>query len=66
MPKITNFDYSMLLQKEQEMKEMLHLSNNKSKRTVPKDSTISNILNYSKVLSVRPSKKLDYLEIVLN
>ena len=66
MPKITNFDYSILLQKEQEMKEMLHLSNNKGKRTVPKDSTISNILNYSKALSVRPSKKIDYIEIVLN
>lgn len=32
----------------------------------PKKSTLANILNYSKALSVRKSENLDYLEFVLN
>lgn len=66
MPKIINFDYSILLKKEQEMKMLLQFPVKAVKRTTPKISTISNILNYSKALSVRPSKNLDYIEVVLN
>ncbi len=32
----------------------------------PNNSIINNILNYSKALSVRKSKKLEHIELVLN
>lgn len=66
MPKITNFDYSILLKKEQEMRELLGLKNKTILRITPKKSTVSAILNYSKALSVRPSKNLEYFTVVLN
>lgn len=32
----------------------------------PRKSTIDNILNYSKALSIRPSKKVGHIEMLLN
>ena len=32
----------------------------------PKKSTINNILNYSKALSIRESSTIDHIEMVLN
>ena len=32
----------------------------------PKDQTIANILNYSKALSVRETKSLDKIKMILN
>ena len=32
----------------------------------PKDQTIANILNYSKALSVRQTKSLDKIKMILN
>jgi hypothetical protein len=32
----------------------------------PGDSVINNILNYSKALSIRSSKNVEYIEVVLN
>jgi hypothetical protein len=32
----------------------------------PGDNIINNILNYSKVLSIRKSKNMDFFEMVLN
>lgn len=43
------------------------LGNTNSVRTSePSQQSIQNILNYSKALSVKRSKSLDYLEVVLN
>jgi len=38
----------------------------KEKTVAPKKTTINNILNYSKALSVRKSSTINHIEMVLN
>ena len=65
MPKFTHFDLLLLTEKERNLKALI---SNKNEETMysPKQQTIENILNYSKVLSIRKSSHIDFIEIVLN
>lgn len=53
-------------------KKIIFSTTNASKETAndcafePSDAVINNILNYSKALSVRKSKQIDFFEMVLN
>ena len=56
-------------QHEQELLAELELMESKAfaeQELQPKQSTIDNLLNYSKALSVRRSKNLGMVEVVLN
>ncbi len=65
MQKFTHFELLEITEKEAEIKALIH--NKKEKKMYsPKQETINNILNYSKALSIRKSKNLDYFELVLN
>jgi len=65
MTKFTHFNYLELIKNEQELQLLL-----KEKKEAiiytPKQETIDNILNYSKALSVRKSKHLGSIKIILN
>lgn len=65
MPKITHFDLLEITEQEQKLKSLLS-QKKENKMFAPKQKTINNILNYSKALSVRKSKHLDFIELVLN
>lgn len=65
MQKFTHFDLQEITEKEKELKMLLNLTQEKMDYT-PKKVTINNILSYSKALSIRKSKKLDFIELVLN
>jgi len=65
MPKFTHFNYLEITKKEQELKSLLS-EKKEAKMYAPKQSTIDNILNYSKALSIRKSQHLDFIEIILN
>lgn len=65
MQNFTHLDLEDLTQKENELKALLELSQEKTDYT-PKKETINNILSYSKALSIRKSKKIDFIELVLN
>ena len=62
-----NFTHSDLLEiskQEEELKALLGCE--VEKNFSPKEETISNILNYSKALSIRKSDQIDFIEMVLN
>jgi hypothetical protein len=61
MQTFTHLDFLELTSKEKKLKSG-NLNNEKS----PKQQTINNILNYSKALSIRDSKHLTHIEMVLN
>tara|TARA_R110001592_G_scaffold339687_6_gene627571 strand:- start:739 stop:930 length:192 start_codon:yes stop_codon:yes gene_type:complete len=61
MQTFTRLDFLQLTSKEKKLKSG-KLNNEKS----PKQQTINNILNYSKALSIRDSKHLKHIEMVLN
>ena len=63
-----NFTHSDLLEiTEQENELRLFLKQKKEARMYsPKKETISNLLSYSKALSIRKSKDLDFIEMILN
>lgn len=65
MQKFTHFDLLEITKKEEAFKALLTHQKEK-KMYSPKQETINNILNYSKALSIRKSKNLDFIEIVLN
>jgi len=65
MQKFTHFDLLEITEKEAEFKALLKEKKEK-KMYSPKKETIHNILNYSKALSIRKSKNLDFLELILN
>ena len=65
MQKFTHFDLLEITEKEHELKALLN-PKKEEKMYTPKKETINNILNYSKALSVRKSKTLDTIEMVLN
>jgi len=65
MQKFTHSDLMEITEQENEIKTFI---NQKKERKIctPKKETISNILNYSKALSVRKSISLDFIELILN
>ena len=65
MQKFTHSDLLEITEKESEIKSLLN-QEKEAKMFTPKDETISNILNYSKALSVRKSKNIEYIEMILN
>ncbi|MDF1672877.1 MAG: hypothetical protein P1U41_05205 [Vicingaceae bacterium] len=65
MQNFTHFDLQEITKKEKELKMLLNLTKEKMYYT-PKKETINNILNYSKALSIRKSKQLDFIELILN
>jgi len=65
MPHFTHFDLLEITAKEEEMKSILHHTKKKPLFS-PKKETIDNILNYSKALSIRKSKNIGYLSMILN
>lgn len=65
MQKFTHFDLIEITEKENELKMLLNLTEEKMDYT-PKKETINNILSYSKALSIRKSINLDFIELVLN
>ena len=64
MQTFTHLDFLQLTSKEKKLKSDITeaVKNEKS----PKQQTINNVLNYSKALSVRDSKHLQHIEVVLN
>ena len=65
MPKFTHFDLLEITEKEAAFKLLLENKEEKKMYT-PKKETINNILNYSKALSIRKSKNIAFIEMVLN
>ncbi len=65
MQKFTYFDLLEITKKEAELKVLVG-EKKEDKMYSPKKETINNILNYSKALSIRKSKNLDFFELILN
>ena len=65
MQKFTHSDLLEITEQENELKSFLNLTQ-EGKIYTPKKETVDNILNYSKALSVRKSKNLDHIELILN
>lgn len=65
MQKFTHSDLLEITEQEQELKTLLN-QKKEDKMYSPKKETVSNILNYSKALSIRKSKHLHLIEMVLN
>tara|TARA_B100000809_G_scaffold65945_1_gene62592 strand:- start:4439 stop:4636 length:198 start_codon:yes stop_codon:yes gene_type:complete len=65
MQKFTHSDLLEITEQENDLKTFLK-QKKEARMYSPKKETISNILNYSKALSVRKSKKLDFIEMILN
>ena len=64
MQTFTHLDFLQLTSKEKKLKS--EIAENVKNVKSPKQKTINNILNYSKALSIRESKHLEHIEIVLN
>lgn len=64
MQTFTHLDFLQLTSKEKKLKS--EISENVKNEKSPKQQTINNILNYSKALSIRDSKHLNHIEMVLN
>jgi hypothetical protein len=65
MEKITHFDLLQITAYEKELKLFLK-QQNAHRICSPKQEKIDNILNYSKALSIRKSKTIEFISIVLN
>ena len=65
MQKFTHLDLLEITEQEQDLKLLL-TSKKEEEMFSPKKQTIQNILNYSKALSIRKSKNIDFIEMVLN
>ena len=65
MSKFTNFYFLEITKKEHELKLLL-MEKKEDYMYAPKEATINNILNYSKALSIRKSKHLGFIELILN
>ena len=66
MQNFTFFDFIEISEKEQELKALLDIETEEERTYTPKKETINNVLNYSKALSIRKSKTIDCIELVLN
>lgn len=65
---MNNFTFSDFekLSKEEERLQRLLNKQKEGEMQSPTASTISTILNYSKALSIKKSKEVDYIEQILN
>lgn len=66
MQTFTHLEFLELEQNEKSFKESLDKMEEKDEKYSPKKQTINNILNYSKALSIKKSKHVDYIEMILN
>jgi len=66
MQEFTHLDLLEITEKEQELRLLLSVKSPKEIKLSPKKSTVDNILNYSKALSIRESKNIDFIEMLLN
>lgn len=66
MQTFTHLEFLELEQNEKSFKESLDKMEENKELYSPKKQTINNILNYSKALSIKKSKHVDYIEMILN
>ena len=66
MQTFTHLEFLELEQNEKSFKESLDKMEENDEQYSPKKQTINNILNYSKALSIKKSKHVDYIEMILN
>jgi len=66
MQTFTHLEFLELEQNEKSFKESLNKMDENNEKYSPKKQTINNILNYSKALSIKKSKHVDYIEMILN
>lgn len=70
MQTFTHLEFLELEQNEKSFKESLDKMEENDDTPIaigaPKRQTINNILNYSKALSIKKSKHVDYIEMILN
>lgn len=66
MPNFTFFDFQELTNDEKKLSKLLHEEESEKTEKMPSESSINNILNYSKALSVRKSDTMGYIENLLN
>ena len=66
MQTFTHLEFIELDQNEKSLKETLNQLEGNNTSFSPKKQTIDNILNYSKALSVKKSKHVDFIETILN
>lgn len=66
MQTFTHSEFLELEQNEKSFKESLNNMEENNEKYSPKKQTINNILNYSKALSIKKSKHVDYIEMILN
>ncbi len=65
MQKFTHSDLLEINEQEQELKLLLN-QKKESEMYTPRKEKVDNINNYSKALSIRKSKNLDFIEMILN
>ena len=65
MMNFTFFDYQNLSKDEKALNNLLHTEEN-TELKMPSSTSVTNILAYSKALSVRKSETIGFLEHVLN
>jgi hypothetical protein len=66
MQTFTHLEFLELEQNEKSFKESLDKMEENKELYSPKKQTINNILNYSKALSIKKSKHVEYIEMILN
>lgn len=66
MANFTFFDFQELTNNEKDLSKILHNEDSEKPEIMPSKSSINNILNFSKALSVRKSETLGYIENNLN
>lgn len=66
MQTFTHLEFIELDQNEKKLKAKLNQLKETKNLLSPKNETIKNILNYSKALSVKKSKHIDFIETILN
>ena len=66
MQTFTHLEFIELDQNEKSLKATLSKLEENDAPFSPKKQTIDNILNYSKALSVKKSKHVDFIETILN
>jgi len=66
MTNFTNSDFQKLTENEKHLSELLHSTDKKEETVMPSETSVTNILAYSKALSVRKTEQLGFVEHVLN
>lgn len=66
MQTFTYLEFIELEQNEKSFEESLNKMEETTSKYSPKKQTIDNILNYSKALSIKKSKNIEFIELILN